>query len=75
MNQVLKSLYEQWCDTHKDTPEYDFACDVLCKSSENITLEQENYNFDILTDCMRAESEQAFCAGFRAAVQLLVNSL
>lgn len=75
MNKVIKSLYEQWCDTHKDTPEYNRAYSVLCVNDESITIKQENYNSDVLCECVNAESEQAFYAGFRTAVQLLTDCM
>lgn len=73
MNKPLKTLYEQWCKTHKDTPEYDHAYDVFCEPSENIALEQANENGYLLAECVIAESEQAFCAGFQTAVQIMMN--
>lgn len=73
MNKVLESLYEQWCDTHKDTPEYDRAYKALCEN-KNITPKQANYNADVLGVCVDAESKQAFNAGFQTAVQLLTSN-
>ena len=73
MNKILNSLYEQWCDTRQDTPEYDLAYNVLCEN-ENITPEQAKYNDDVLCECVYAESQKSFCAGFQTAVQLLMNN-
>ncbi|MDE5754218.1 MAG: hypothetical protein K2H89_06740 [Oscillospiraceae bacterium] len=74
MNKILNSLYEQWCETQKDTPEYDMAYNVLCEN-ENITPEQAKCNDDVLTECVNAESRKAFCAGFQTAVQLLMGGM
>lgn len=72
MNKIIEPLFLEWIETHKDTPEYDRVADVFCEPNENITLKQANDNFDLLVACVFAESEQAFCAGFKTAVQLLM---
>lgn len=75
MNKIFKTFYQQWSQTKKDTPEYLHAIDVFCEDGKNITPEQENINRDIFFDCVFAESEQAFCAGFQTAVRFLADCM
>lgn len=74
MNKPLKTLYEQWSETSKDTPEYTYAVRFFC-DDKKITIEQSNVNNDILVDCVLAESKMAFYAGFQTAVQLLTGGV
>lgn len=76
MNKILKSLYEQWEETHLNTPEYTNAVAVFYvrNDNEHIILKQVDYHCAILSKCVNAEAEKAFCAGFQTAVQLLINS-
>ena len=68
MNEKLKALFEQWSAKHDNTPEYDHAWKKLCDHDED---ESGRY----FLDCVFAESEQAFAAGFRTAVQLLMGGV
>ena len=69
MNEKLKALFEQWSTKHDSTPEYDHAWNVFCESDES------NESGKYLLDCVFAESEQAFAAGFQTAVQLLIGGV
>ncbi|MDE7122016.1 MAG: hypothetical protein K2O42_07645 [Oscillospiraceae bacterium] len=75
MNKIFKAFYQQWSQTKKDTPEYLQALAVFCEDGKNIKSKQENSNCDIFFDCVFAESEQAFCAGFQTAVQFLADCM
>ncbi|MDE6776705.1 MAG: hypothetical protein K2J25_02105 [Oscillospiraceae bacterium] len=68
MNEKLKALFEQWNTKHDGTPEYDHAWKILCDDGED---ERGKY----FLDCVFAESEQAFAAGFQTAVQLLIGGV
>ncbi|MDE6729258.1 MAG: hypothetical protein K2J71_00580 [Oscillospiraceae bacterium] len=75
MNKIIETLYREWRETQNGTPEYDLVSDVFCESNENITLDQANANHEIITECIFAESKQAFNAGFQTAVQLLMGGM
>ena len=75
MNKIFKAFYQQWSQTKKDTPEYLHALAIFCEDGKNITPDQENSNLDIFFDCVFAETEQAFCAGFQTAVRFLADCM
>lgn len=66
MNEKLKALFEQWNIKHDGTPEFELACQTFCKDDKKT---------EVLFNGMAAESEQAFAAGFRTAVQLLMGGV
>lgn len=68
MNEKLKPLFEQWQINHDSTPEYDHAWKKFCD-------DDEDQNGRYFLDCVHAESEQAFTAGFQTAVQLLMGGV
>ena len=77
MNKILKSLYEQGSDTHLNTPKCSNAVAVFYvrNDAEKLVLKQVDRHCDALAECVNAESEQAFCAGFQTAVQLLMGGV
>lgn len=75
MNPIIQTLFLNWSETRKDTPEYDRFSDTICEPNEAITPEQADTNYDLLSECVQAESEQAFTAGFQMAVQLLMGGV
>ncbi|MDE6004769.1 MAG: hypothetical protein K2G88_05220 [Oscillospiraceae bacterium] len=63
MDSLLEVLYFHWYQTtKKDTSEYIKICDIFDK--EDV--------FSDVFDCILAESQLAFQAGFQTALQLLL---
>ena len=69
MSEKLKPLFEQWQTTRECTQEYNHAWEFFCENDES------NESGKYLLDCICAESEQAFTAGFQTAVQLLFGGV
>lgn len=62
MDSLLETLYFHWYQTtKKDTPEYLKICDTLDEST-----------FSAVFDCIVAETQLSFQAGFQIALQLLL---
>lgn len=69
MNKILRPLFLQWLDNHEDTPEKVKFYKEFVEISPCESYALEN----AFTSAVSDESEEAFCAGFRTAVQLLMG--
>ena len=69
MNQILRPLFLQWKENHADTPETEKFYNKFVEASPSINYEIESSFSSAVFD----ESEEAFEAGFKTAVQLLMG--
>lgn len=69
MTNAMELLYIKWRENHNDTPETDKFCKIFCEIPLDEKVKIEDAFFSAVFD----ESEEAFNAGFRTAVQLLMG--
>ena len=69
MNKILRPLFLQWRDKHTDTPE---TIKFYEKFVETSATESHAID-DAFASAVFDESEEAFEAGFKTAVQLLMG--
>lgn len=69
MNKILKPLFLQWQENHGSTPETEKFYKNFCEKGS-----AESYKIETgFASAVYDESEEAFSAGFNAAVQLLMG--
>ncbi|MCM1315439.1 MAG: hypothetical protein NC205_00305 [Prevotella sp.] len=70
MTNAMEALYYKWAENRKDTSIMSEALDLLCNGKANTEDKKRN---DVLFAALCEESMEAFSAGFKTAVQLLMG--